>query len=289
MKIPMLRAVAVGVTLSVAAIAPAVWAADCGDTAGPSGERVPCACGDSVVTSTTLKATDPVVSTDPGDFCAGLALSIFTADVKLDCKGLALRGDFTDDGIYIDAEGVTVQGCVVTEFYPYGIHVDAGAATLVLNKTFLNGYGGIAFHFGSGSHAERNQTEGNGCHGIELDFDTTGNTITQNRSYDNGCEGIHIYPGSGGNVVGLNLTDNNELEGIRVESTGNTLDGNRGKGNGFAWDYSGILVENTGNTLIRNVYDSNAGYGICVVPGNTDAGGNRGTGNGFTPDVNFAC
>ena len=52
-----------------------VSAADCGDSAGAGGARVPCACGDSVVIDTTLEASDPIVLDGCGDdVVVGLAL-----------------------------------------------------------------------------------------------------------------------------------------------------------------------------------------------------------------------
>lgn len=59
-------------------LAGTAWAAPCGDTAGAGPNKVPCSCGDTVMTTTTLVSPalnpvngDPVVSTTGTDRCPG--------------------------------------------------------------------------------------------------------------------------------------------------------------------------------------------------------------------------
>lgn len=71
-------------------LAAAVVHADCGDDIG--GERVPCGCGDVVVSDTRLRPGDPVVEgACPAD---GLILRAAPAasSLTLDLGGLELRG-----------------------------------------------------------------------------------------------------------------------------------------------------------------------------------------------------
>ena len=80
----------IGLALALAWTWP-VSAADCGDSAGAGGARVPCACGDSVVTDTTLAASDPIVVDGcKEDVRAGLGL--VQPSVTLDCAGLTIDG-----------------------------------------------------------------------------------------------------------------------------------------------------------------------------------------------------
>ena len=112
----------IGLLLALAWTWPAS-AADCGDLAGPDDARVPCACGDLVVTDTTLEATDPIVADGcASDVAAGLDL--VERSVTLDCAGLTIDGPGFDSecardetcgaGILISASRVTVQRCTVT-------------------------------------------------------------------------------------------------------------------------------------------------------------------------------
>ena len=59
------------------------WAANCGDSAGPRGSRIPCACGDRVVTNTKLVKSDPVVDAA----CPENGLTIGSNNIILDCRG----------------------------------------------------------------------------------------------------------------------------------------------------------------------------------------------------------
>jgi hypothetical protein len=260
---------------------PAAWAANCGDTAGPGGIRVACACGDTIVTDTTLKSTDPVVSTGPGDVCPSHGLLTGMPDLTLDCKGLTLRGS---GGVFVgvrdDYAGTTIQGCVLVAFH-WGV-LTVGAQSRVLNTKVVGAVHGIYLR-GADQHAERNQLEGNTA-GIDVDPTFgVGSVITGNRAIGNGT-GIRVL-GAGALISG-NITDGNATFGIDVVlGTSHVLEANRGKDNGS----HGIKVSVSGNTLRRNVYDTNGGHGICAVAGNIDGGGNRGTGNALQPDVDFTC
>lgn len=257
------------------------WAANCGDTAGPGGTRVACACGDTVVTDTVLKSTDPVVSTGPGDVCAGGGLSFGAPDLTLDCKGLMLRGPGIGAGIGISEAsqpGTTIQGCGVVAFN-LGIRGGGAETTVVNSKAVGNDYG--IFLDGVSQRAERNQGESND-YGMYVSGSAS--VVTQNRLIGNG---VGIWVRNSGNLVSANITDGNSQFGLLATEGPNVLEGNRGKDNGS----HGIAVfEVWGpNTLRRNVYDTNGGHGICAAPGNIDGGANRGAGNALQPDVDFTC
>jgi parallel beta-helix repeat protein len=257
------------------------WAADCGDTAGPGGTRVACACGDTMVTDTVLRSTDPVVSTGPGDVCPGAGLRFGAPDLTLDCKGLTLHGTGEQvSGIHDGAQpGGTIQGCGVVGFF-WGI-VAHGTGTSVVNSKAVGNYQGINLFRRPSQRAERNQVEGNTI-GLVVAFESSASVVTQNRAIGNW---YGIYVDAADNRFSANITDGNFAAGLRVAGTGNVLEGNRGKDNGW----HGIVVYDPGNTLRRNVYDTNAGHGICAVAGNIDGGANRGTGNTLQPDVEFNC
>src|SRR5262245_19101579 len=108
----------IGLALGMIVASTPGWAADCGDTTGPGGTRVPCACGDRVTTDTKLKDTDPVVSTGPADVCGGSGLSVgFLGGGTLNCNRLTLRGSGSGAGVSLEeTPGVTVKNCTVTGF-----------------------------------------------------------------------------------------------------------------------------------------------------------------------------
>src|SRR5262245_64898779 len=98
--------------VTLAAGAPAWAAQNCGDTAA-AGARVACACGDTVITSTSLKAGDPVVNA----VCPGIGLTIGADDIVLNCNSRQVSGDPSGNGIaLIGRTGVTVRGCELTGF-----------------------------------------------------------------------------------------------------------------------------------------------------------------------------
>ena len=94
---------AVGATSAAAGV--------CGDDVG--GERVPCACGDTVVTAARLQRSDPIV----GATCSGNGLVIDAArdveSVTLDLAGFSIIGDSGGTGILVrdgGSEGAYVIG-----------------------------------------------------------------------------------------------------------------------------------------------------------------------------------
>lgn len=308
--------------LLTASGAPAL-AADCGDTAGPSGERVACDCGDTVITSTTLQAADPVVN----NFCSPTGLEIAADGIKLNCAGHAISGE-GEDGIAVHGRtGVEVRNCRVSGF-GFGVHVGGGGSNVVtLNTLTSNGVGvdldetsgnvvkantvtaswwdGVNLCFASNNLIENNVISGGSEDGVDLECSSTGNTIKGNQISGFEDDGIEIEEDSDGNtvtenrvsdtddgidinsdnnVVARNLVENAREDGIDVDGDNNLIDSNRVKGSA---DH-GVEVEGSGNTLVRNVGDNNGAIGVCAVAGNTNGGGNRGSGNAIA-NVDFAC
>ena len=81
---------------------------NCGDGAGPGGSDLPCHCGDTVVTHTTLNlGFDPVASAT----CSGNGLTL-AHDVQLDLNGLTLSGNGAGNGLSIPHGGAAQVGTV---------------------------------------------------------------------------------------------------------------------------------------------------------------------------------
>jgi parallel beta-helix repeat protein len=91
----------------------------------------------------------------------------------------------------------------------------------------------------------------------------------------NGFTGITATGNS--NLITGNTTDFNLDSGLLVDGDDNTLDQNRGTGNGF----NGLdLFSGTGNIITRNSFDNNAEDGISVGADAGTINSNRGRNNG---------
>lgn len=140
--------------------------------AGTCGGAVRCACGDTVVASTTLDE-------DLGP-CLGIGLEVASGQA-LDCAGHTITGSDQPGawfGIHLDhATGAEVRNCRVTAFRRAIRLRGGGGNTVAGNEVFGNRYG------------------------IELALGATANRIEQNLVRDNRDEGIHIGPGSDANEI----------------------------------------------------------------------------------------
>src|SRR5262245_7232325 len=135
-----------GAMLAAFGVVGAGEAANCGDSAGPFRSRIPCACFDTVVTHTRLRATDPVVTSICGGFEGEAALVIGADTVTLDCEGHKIRGgedefDLGLRGILAERDRVNVRNCPI-EFFIDGI-VLVGDGTRVVSSSTFGTFGGI--------------------------------------------------------------------------------------------------------------------------------------------------
>jgi parallel beta-helix repeat protein len=262
-------------------------AASCGDTAGLHRTRSPCACGDTVVTSTRLRATDPVVNTACTE--TDEALIIGADNITLDCRGLAISGgsaeEFAFHGIFSDRNGVTIQNCTVQFFFD-GIEV-LGHGNRILNNVALDTLGGIVI-LGDDNRIEGNRSERAFFEGIVV-LGGLRNLVTRNQATH--CFDGLVFTGRRGWIT-YNVTNNNERTGIDlVDGSDNLLLGNTASRNGDAvgpQSGDGFVVETPGNTLIGNYANDNDAKGFCVVPGNVGLF-NAVHGNGETPEADFHC
>ena len=100
----------VGLLASALLWSPPALAALCGDDV--DGSRVACSCGDTVVSGTRLRPTDPVVSIR----CEGDGLTLLapsrTSGLRVDFEGLTLRGSGIGVGLRVVRGGES--GAIVT-------------------------------------------------------------------------------------------------------------------------------------------------------------------------------
>lgn len=281
---------AIGSTIYALAIAfPAIaTAAECGDSAGAGGTRVPCACGDSVVTDTILEVSDPIVSGGP---CEMSGLTVDAPGIQLDCATVALQGPGNQvensTGVLVNQSGVTVERCTVTGF-EVGIDAADGVAGLLIqaNRLFSNEKGIRGGEPLSDSKIIGNTSSDNTEFGIQLKNGPVNNVIYGNTTQNNGRTGIQLNNGAQNNRILLNyVSGDGSRGGIRVDSSSsdnlvrdNSVDGGV-FGIGFNSDtqrnfvhrnvitgtsLAGIWVNGPGsdNSFRQNLITSNQGEGI---------------------------
>jgi len=226
--------------------------------AAPCGGIIPCNCGDTVTTNTTLISTDPVVSHEVGTVCAGPGPALrVAAGVTLNISGLTIRCESnagSQVGIDIIGDNATVRKGIIKNC-GLGVH-GATSHSTVLSNRFLN---------------DRI--------GVNLVGDD--NTLQSNVSIGDGVvsdEGFVIL--GDGNDILSNRCQSHKFEGLFVGGSGNTLERNYCLGNGT----EGIIVIGTANTFNRNIGKNNGGHGVFGPgPANTTDGLNYASGNGLTP------
>ena len=218
----------IGLCLTLLLVTPHIWAADCGDTTGPGGTRVPCQCGDRVTTNTILQPTDPVVSTDPADICSGDGLEVDT-EVALNCNHLTLRGSGVGAGIFLDSVGLmTIEQCVVTGF-EIGINIiDGSVSTVAKNEISKNTMGILCVEDCILNVFTKNNIFANAGDGLSLNRDSVDNDVIENQIHDNGGKGIVEDESCIGNVLTNNAISGNEGDEVSIQEENNTLVSNVG-------------------------------------------------------------
>ena len=153
----------------------------CGDTSGPSGGDLPCCCGDTVTSDTTL-AGDPV--TQAACPAGGLALG---AGVDLDLGGSTVSGSGGGAGITVAAGGAIRNGTV--SGFGTGVLVDGAdpaarvAVTGVTSR--LNLGDGILVRAAPGAADLDDPT-------AQLDVGGFGVVVDTVEAHGNGGHGVHL-------------------------------------------------------------------------------------------------
>jgi len=215
----------------------------CGDDIG--GTRVACACGDIVVSDTTLQTGDPVVS----------------GRCRLD--GLIVRADATAESITLDLAGLALVG----EGIGHGILVERGGSDGAVITGAPAGRKAEIVGFGTGisvpnplalRRLERIHVKGSRYEGLRIR--QQGALVIDVTASDNGRDGLRIA-GSGGRLIGVRSEDNNGA-GIRSVGRGMRIDaesiGNRAHG---------IVAHGTRADLGRSVARDNGGTGVVLSGG----------------------
>ena len=282
-----------GLVISLLLAAPAGATRRCGDDV--DGRRVPCACGDFLVSSHTLTPADRVTH----ESCPGTGLVVAAnGPVTLDLDGRVLRGDGQGVGVLVLHGTLDLRGPGAIEGFETGVLARGPAAlrsALGIRSAhnrldgFLIEADGYAIQ---GSTAEANGRDGFGLGGKA--FAADGNRATGNHRYGFSVWGMGAHVGGGfGNEASLNGMAGFYIRGMMHDVVDATVTGNGGEGlsasvmhallsdvhaAGNARD--GLRVMGMGIAIQRSTADDNGGYGIWVMGMNVDdRGGNRGAGN----------
>jgi hypothetical protein len=217
-------------------------AAECGDRVG--GARVACACGDVVISDTTLRPGDPVTATRcPID---GLILraTAGTETLTLDLAGLAIVGRGEGIGVRID-EGGTDGARLVSSAEAPGEIVGFGTGILSPRPLEL-------------SRIENLAVKGNHDDGLRLR--TAGALIIDVSATDNGGDGIEMA-GEGGRLVGVEANGNRRV-GLKLRTRGTVV-----RAKAIANMGHGIVSEGSRNDVTGVEARDNAGVGVVVRGG----------------------
>jgi hypothetical protein len=243
------------------------WGANCGDTSGPGGTDVPCACGDTVTTDTVLDATDPVTTTVCT--CDGLGVR---SGRTLDLGGRTISGSGICIGIEIGAGfaagNVVIRGGQIVRFGE-GVFFsnEGGGHTLRGLRVVENSKRGIFLDL-AGNVVEDCVVSRNGGPGIELSTgtDPPGRGLVQRcRVEDN--QGHGIIGGFRGVVIQSNVVRRNAGRGIDAGDSASTVTLNRVEDNDEGIVVSASTPEHGPTSVTRNVVLRNRGAGVTIKHG----------------------
>jgi parallel beta-helix repeat protein len=202
----------------------------------------------------------------------------------LDCGGHAVRGEGAGVGINVQADRVTVTGCLVQGF-DVGILTGRDATRIRENAASGNDQG-IVLAGATSGEASGNVANNNRSWGIIASQGATGNVIDCNSANNNGLIGLALNTAAA-NVVTRNVANRNGGAGFDVllssaneilnnvaanngnagfafqRSSSNTLVGNLATNNGTPGNGSGFAFnDSSGNFVSANVARHNGGVGF---------------------------
>lgn len=215
-------------------------AKECGDNV--RGERVACACGDSVVSSTKLQVDDPIVR----GRCSG--------------DGLVLHAPPLEESLVLDLAGLSIVG----SGFGNGIAVESGGSDGAVIVGGTQERRGQVVGFGTGIQVrsgrsvrriEALELEGQRHDGLMLL--SAGTFVVNVRARRNGGDGFRVA-GHGGRLLGVEATENRRA-GLRVSSRYTVIDA-RAERNAE----HGIVLRGARSDLGASVASHNDGFGVVM-------------------------
>jgi hypothetical protein len=227
----------------------------CGDKV--NGVRIPCHCGDLVVSDTTLRADDPVTTT------------------RCLLDGLIVRAPSTAESLVLNLAGLSIVG----RGDGIGLRIDGGGSDGV---RIIGGEGtarGEIVGFGIGvfsprsdalSRVENLAVKGNRRDGLRLR--SSGALIINLETVDNGGDGLHLS-GYGGRIVNIKAAGNREV-GVRLRTRDTLISGQAVANSGH-----GIVSDGAGNDISGMIALDNGGAGVIARGGRQKTAGVVSEGN----------
>ncbi|HTC23744.1 MAG TPA: right-handed parallel beta-helix repeat-containing protein [Gemmatimonadales bacterium] len=248
----------------------------CGDDVDGHGKRVPCACGDLLVSSRTLRRADRITRKR----CRGTGLMIAApGPVTLAFDGHTIRGQGQGVGVLVVRGSLSLRGPGTIEGFGTGAAArgPTALASAVGMRFAGNRAQGLAVE-SDGYTIQGNVAENNGRDGFALDgkgYAVDGNRATGNQRYGFYMLGMGAHVGGGlGNEAVQNAKAGFWLYGMWHQEAGATS-----TGNGDYGFYS--MLWNASLTDIRtddNASDGLRAMGMSIAVQGSSASGNQGFG-----------
>jgi len=252
---PGVAALAVALALVIVGPHPA-QAAFCGDDVG--GSRVACSCGDQVVSSTVLGASDPVVT----ETCSGDGLVVFVPSesqgITLNLGGRSIVGSGNGVGIRV-VRGGRLGSTIV------GGGEDGRRAEVAHFRTGISAHGRNDLLELIGVDVHHNRGDG-------LRLHTSGVRLEDVRSGANGRDGVSLF-GQGIEVTGV-VAERNLGDGLQVRGAGATVNAETND-NGR----HGMIIAGRGNRVEAVRSNGNGGAGVTATGSGHEVGDVQASGN----------
>ncbi len=241
-------------TAAIAVFAAPPWAAVCNST------TVPCECGDTVETTTTLvPGHDPVVS---GDVCPETGLIVDGSNITLDVAGQINGRDspsVTQTGIVVTAgsSNVTITTARISGFSTALSALDVTGSNFTDLLILRTRIAGVEVK-GDSNTVQRSEVKGVGDFAIKVTGDHAVVFLNRVEKYTSGIIVLGNDAAIDRNLVYRNTT------GIHVEGMRASLELNSvkyGTGNGIE------LIGGGDHSLDRNVSSQNGGDGFLITGG----------------------
>jgi hypothetical protein len=241
----------------------------CGDSV--DGKRVPCACGDVVVTDTVLWPTDPVVTEPCSDDGLTLLAASDSDSLTLNLGGQSIVGRGHGTGIRV-ARGGRLGAVIVggddgdarAEVARFGTGIRASGRVALREVRSIdihdNRADGLSVH-ASGVTLVDVHSEGNGRDGVALSGH--GNHVSDVTARDNARDGVNVH-GSAATVSAE--TTGNRRNGAVIGGRGNRVEQIRTERNGGA----GVMATGVGHEVSGMRASGNAGGDLAGRAGATE-------------------